>query len=393
MALTHHFIAQHFLYCCLSQEQKEQLEKDLDNGKNQTAYLLQRNLVKEKEGFRCSVCGRFYPVKQIWYRDEMIEPKRAAKLAGKPEKFKKAAVAFCGDHYYAQSKKTLLKFEIDADRKARQTDEIPLMGGVCHAILSGDEKYIATETFGHTVEIIDASTKQIVGRKRQRRINGAFAFDQHNKLLWFFEDAIRCWDFLADKEEIIWQVPAEWKDSPQPGYVVCSNVICNRKDNSHWFQCNAGRADYAVVIKDRVVEKVVQLPHVPALHHLLYAQEQDVYTLTTEDSILLLDGNGQITETCACPQVQLTSDGGGEFCIARFSPKGPLRACLSPDGIWILLDYGTSVLLMRRKDGEICHCINSCTGRTAQRMGFVDNRHFWYTWGDTTYIQEIPDAA
>ncbi len=33
----------------------------------------------------------------------------------------------------------------------------------------------------------------------------------------------------------------------------------------------------------------------------------------------------------------------------------------------------------------------SYTGKTAQHMGFVDNKHFWYTWGDTTYFQEIAE--
>ncbi|MBR6668364.1 MAG: hypothetical protein IKL25_08405 [Clostridia bacterium] len=393
MALTHHFITQHFLYCCLSQEQKAQLEKDLDNGKNQTAYLLQRNLVREKEGFRCSICGKFYPSEQIWYRDEIIEPKSAAKIALKPEKFKKAAVAFFGDHYYALNGKKLLRFGIDADRVAIQTDEIPIMGGVYHTILSMDEKYVATETFRHTVAIIDASTKQTVARKRQCDMNGAFAFTLHNQLLYFFQDAIRCWDFLESREEMIWQVPAEWRDSSHPVHVVCSSVVYNGKDNSHWFQCKAGQADYAVVIKDQTVEKVVRLPNVPTLHDLVYTQEQDLYTLTTEDSILLLDGNGQIRETCVCPQIQSTSDGGGMFCIVQFPPKGPHRAFLSPDGAWMLLDFFTSIMLMRREDGVICHCIYSHTGRSTSQMGFVDNQHFWYVWGDTTYIQEIPEAT
>jgi len=393
VALTHHFLTQHFLYCCLTQEQKKQLAEDLDSGKYQTAYLLQRNLIREKEGFRCSICGKFYPSELIWYRNKVIEPKAVARIARKPEKFKKAAVAFYGDHYYAQNGKKLLKFEMNADKVAMQTDEIPIMGGVYHTILSIDEKYIATETFGHTVAIIDTSTKQPVAQIRQCNINRAFAFTQHNQLLYFFQDAIHCWGFTEDKIDIIWKVPAEWKDSSHPVHVVCSNVIYNSKDRSYWFQCKAGQADYAVVIKDQAVEKVVRLPNVPTLHRLVYSQEQDLYTLTTEDSILCLDGNGQIIETCACPQIQSTSDGGSMFCIVQSPPKGPHRAFLSPDGAWMLLDFFTSVMLMKREDGSIHHCIYSHTWRTASQMGFVDSQHFWYTWGDTTYIQEIPEAT
>jgi len=381
------------LYCCLTQEQKAQLAEDLDNGKNQTAYLLQQNLVREKEGFRCSICGKFYPLEQIWYRDESIEPKFVAKIVRKPEKFKKAAVAFCGDHYYAKNKKTLQKFEIGADRAAKQTDEIPIMGGVCYITLSMDEKYVVTETFGCTVAIIDTSTKQIVAQKRQCDMNGAFAFTLHNRFLYFFKDAIRCWDFLENTEEILWRVPAEWKDPKQTIRVVCTRVFYNGNENTHCFQFRAWRNNYAVVIKNLTPEKTVQLPKGSAGHKLVYSQAQDVYTFTSEDSVLLLDKDGRIQESYVCPQTQSTSDGGGMFCITRMPPKGPQQAFLSPDGEWILLDYFTSIMLMKRKDGEIRHCIYSFTGRNTSKMGFVDNQHFWYVWGDTTYIQEIPEAT
>lgn len=393
MALTHHFLTQHFLYCCLTQEQKEKLAEDLDNGRNQTAYLLQRNLIREKEGFRCSICGRFYPMQQIWYQGRINAPKAVARLAAKPAKFKKAAMVFCGDHYYAKNKNTMLRFDIGADKVASITDEIPVMNGVYHATLSMDEKYMATLTFGDTLAIIDLSTRQIIARKRNWHTNEAVAFTQQNQLLCFLKEEIRCWDFIRNKEWVIWQVPAEWKAAPKPVIVVCCNVFYNRSTNTHWFQCIDGKADYAVVIRDLAVDKVVQLPKVPAWHDLVYTPEQDLYTLTTGDCILLLDEDGRIKASYGYPQMSLTSDGGGEFCIVSFPPKGPQRAFLSPDGKWMLLDFFTAVMLMKREDGTIHHCISSSTGRTAPEMGFVDDRHFWYVWGDTTYIQELPETT
>lgn len=71
--LTHHWLTDMFLYCCLTQEQQAQLKKDLDNKKNQTAYLLEHNPFREKEGIRCNGCRKFYPFLQIWYIHEFPE--------------------------------------------------------------------------------------------------------------------------------------------------------------------------------------------------------------------------------------------------------------------------------------------------------------------------------
>ncbi len=41
---------------------------------------------------------------------------------------------------------------------------------------------------------------------------------------------------------------------------------------------------------------------------------------------------------------------------------------------------------------KIHFCLFSYTGKAVQKMGVIDNSHFWYTFGDTTYIQEIVDS-
>ena len=67
----------------------------------------------------------------------------------------------------------------------------------------------------------------------------------------------------------------------------------------------------------------------------------------------------------------------------------PYRAILSPDGGWVLLDYFTTLILMKRSDQKIHFCLFSHTGRTITGAGFLDALHFWYVWGDSTYVQEI----
>lgn len=109
------------------------------------------------------------------------------------------------------------------------------------------------------------------------------------------------------------------------------------------------------------------------------------------NNAVIYDGNFNITETFAYPQLRRISDGGGIFPITQQTSGYPHRIFLSPDGKWILLDYFTAILLMKHEGYEIKFNLFSYTGKTAQYMGFVDNQHFWYTWGDTTYIQEIAE--
>ena len=66
---------------------------------------------------------------------------------------------------------------------------------------------------------------------------------------------------------------------------------------------------------------------------------------------------------------------------------------LSPDGKWLLLNYLGTVILMRHEDLSIRHCIYSTKGKNVVQMGFVDCSTFWYSQGDTTYIQEICPQA
>lgn len=234
--------------------------------------------------------------------------------------------------------------------------------------------------------------KQIISKKQKCKINGSFIFSEDDKLLYFFENAIRYWDFIKNEEEIIWNVPEEWKlskDNEKTVHVACNNVIYNSTENTYLFQCMARDITYIVVIKDTGLNKVIQLPNVPVLCKLVYVKELNQYTLISEHKANIYDENFNIIESFAYPNFMHISNGGGYFPITINESGYPHRIFLSPDGKWILLDYFTSVILMKHENYEIKYCLFSYTGRTAQHMGFVDCKHFWYTWGDTTYIQEI----
>ncbi len=373
------------LFCCLSPQQQEDIRQAIANKEYGMVYQYQENLRKEKTGYRCTGCGAFYPFLQIEDGDELKDPEAFSRPVGKQSKYKKVAEVFCGDHYYAQSKKMLLRFELNTARNAQPTDAIPLMGEVYHIIASPDEQYIATETIKGTIAVTDTRTKKVIAPKRRCSINGAFAFTHDNKLVYFWENAIRCWDFLENQEQIIWMVPDEWKSR-----AVCSNVIFCASEQMHVFQLSAGNSTYIVVIRHTVPEQVVRLPAVRVLCELVYHEKQHQYTLVYEDGVMVYDAHFHEVEMFAYPTFTQISDGGGFFPVTRMAKLGPHRAFLSPDGKWVLLDYFNELILLKHPDNEIRFCLFSYTGRTATRMGFLDEQHFWYTWGDMTYVQELP---
>lgn len=381
-----------FVFCCLSQEQQEMVYTAAENHDPRAVYDAQQNLLREKHGYRCSICGKFYPYIELDYRETRIDPRKYAKVAGNLRKGRKAAVVFDGQYYYAQNKKTLLKFEANTDDVFQEIDTLPIMGEVYHTIISSDEKYIATETFGGTIAVLDVNTKQYIAKKRQTKINGKFIFTQDNRILFFHKDNVTLWDFCKDIEQVVWCVPAEWKNCEDPQkqiHIVCANIIYNRKEQTYLFVCDAGERTYVVALKDLQLIQVVELPKKPANSKLVFEDNLNQYTLPTSGNVIVYDSDFRVVETIATPHIIKNHDGGGMFPVTRHVNKNPNRVFLSSDGKWLLLDYFTSVILMRHEGVSIEYCLYSYTGRVAQHMGFIDNNHFWYTWGDSTYIQEI----
>lgn len=174
-----------YVLCCIPEE----TQKALRNPNADLAFIrrAQENLTREKHGYRCSKCGRYFPDVQLLCRDAAEDARPYAKLPCKASKCKKAADVFCTSHYYAKNSNALLKFEVDAEHNARQTDSIPIRRDVCHIITSPDEKYIATETFSGTIDIIDTQMKLPVAHRQRTGTNGAFLFTVDHKLLYFIK--------------------------------------------------------------------------------------------------------------------------------------------------------------------------------------------------------------
>ena len=352
----------------------------------------QQNFQKEKNGYRCSTCGKFYPFLQIKHRDMLIDPNDFSKTNGKTLKYKKSAIVFFEDHYYAQNKNTLVKFEIDDQGQSQPCDSTPIMSGVYHIALSPDEKYAITETFGGTLAVVDLSQKEMVAKKSKRSVNGAFIFTDHQSILYFYEDSIRCWKFLQNTDTIIWTVPSDWLENGTIQYhAVCTNVIYNSHQQNYLFQCSIAGNSYIIAIHHMQMAWYQQFHHIPTHSQLIYSEDINQYTLSKQNKVTIYDEEFRPIQSITSPSLYHISDGGGMFPITKLEPHCPDRVYISKDGKWILLNYFTSAILMRKSDLKIHFCLFSYTGKAVPQMGFTDNSHFWYTWGDTTYIREIVD--
>lgn len=381
-------MSKELLTCCRTPEELEAV--DLDDSREQRR--IQSNLVREKTGYRCSVCGRFYPMLEIRHNGMLIDPKTLSRPLGRRLKYKKASDVFRGDHYYATNKKNLLKFEIDADGNGQQTDEIPIMGGVQSVAVSPDGRYIATETFGGTVAVVDVQRKETILKRRNVDVSGGLHFVGNDVLVYFLEDkGIVRWDFLEGLETLLWQPPQEWREFPDQKDalpVVCGAFV-DAGEGRIVFQVGIGNRRFAVELQDLVPGRVFPLTVNWALPRLAYTPELERFTFPTGDCVVVYDREFRIVETFDYPELIKRLDGGGIFPIDEFVGGPPHRVFLSPDGAWVLFDFFNDILLMERQSGELRCCVYSHNGGATTGMGFLDNRHIWYNWGNSTYIMEI----
>lgn len=390
--MIHKLFTDRLLTCCRTQEELSTLRDGMEAGNYAVAHQIQSNIRREKTGYRCADCGKFYPFLSIHHQGVVIDPKSLSRPIGRLLKFKKASDVFRGDHYYATNKKSLLRFDISGDGIARQTEAFPIMTGVYHVDVSPDEGYIATETFGNTIAVIDTQTKETVARKRGCDLNGAFRFDHGNRFLYYMDRAIRCWDFLENREWVLWQVPKEWSyrpDSDKEYAVSCSAVL--RPDRERIVFQIKGAGNHAVVLRDLDVQGVYPLADSWVLSELSYAPELDQFTLADQDSVYVYDGGFRLTDVFPYPMLQTYQDGGGVFPVTEFGNSTLHHAYLSLDGKWVLLDYFNQILLMERKTGKLRYCVYSDNGGASRFMGFRDETHIWYNWGNSTCIMELPE--
>lgn len=88
------------LFCCLTEEQKKEIEIDIGNKNFKTVYHYQENLIAEKTGYRCRICGNFYPYLRIKYKENVISPEDISKLKGKLKKYKVQHMGFADDKHF-----------------------------------------------------------------------------------------------------------------------------------------------------------------------------------------------------------------------------------------------------------------------------------------------------
>ncbi len=383
----------HFLFCCMSQEEQEGVYTAVAGNNRRTVYEAQQNLQREKDGYRCSICGRFYPYIGLEYQDDQVDLKKYAKIKGTLRKGKKAAMIFGGDFYYAKNKKTLLKFEADATGAFRETDVIPVMADVGYGAVSHDGKYLLTVTLKKTIEIIDTRTKERIARKLRTPWQ-KFIFTKDNRVLYFLEDNIRLWDFHKNTDSVVWTAPKEWKQGEDPSRrvnIVCKNLFYNGREKAYFFVLSGLDATYVVLVKNMEVDRIVQLPGVRVFYDLTFEEALNRYTFPMGDRVVLYDSDFQVVESFVPPCIARNHDGGGIFPVSQHKDRCPGCVLLSPNGKWLLLYYYEAVVLMRHEDLSIKLCLSSHTGTRVTQVGFIDGNHFWYTRGDTTYIQEIEE--
>ncbi len=377
------------LTCCRTPEELVQLQKELDQGDHGASRRIQSNLVREKAGFRCTSCGRFYPNLEIRWNGEIIASKSLSKPMGRRLKYPKTALVFHGDHYYTTNKKTLLRFDIDEAGIGVLSKEIPIMGQVWYVAVSADGRYIATETNGGTCAVLDARTGEMIAKRWNLCSGGSFRFTGPDALVYFCKGTGVCrWSFREDRETVLWQPTEEWLEPNQRPVVFCSAVL-EPGNGVLVYQLGAGSWTFALVLEGLEQVKLVRLADTPALAHLAYTPELGLYTLPTLTGISIYDREFRPVDAFAYPELCKRLDGGGVFPIDEFVGGNPQRALLSPDGKWVLFDFFQAILLMERETGTLRYCVCSDNGGGCTDMGFLDSKSIWYNWGNSTYIMEI----
>ena len=373
------------LTCCRTDAELEQMRMDVESGDHRARYRIQSNLTREKTGWRCATCGKFYPMVEVHYNGVDLDRKPLSKPLGRRLKFKKAAGVFRGDHYYATQKKSLLRFDIDSSGTGVLTDEVPIMGDVEYFTVSGDDGLIATETFGKTAAVLDAVTKETIAKRRKLEGGNNFRFFDRDHLIYFKRDTgIFLWNFREDRETCLWTPPESWRN-PQNRLVVCCFHVLEPEKGTLVYQLTAGVWCFALILDGLTPREPIRLPDTRALSSLTYCAER--YVLPLLDRAVVYDKNFRPIRELAYPEV-ITRNDGGIFPIEIFSGQVPYHVHLSPNGRWALFDFHSELVLLDLEADNVRYFLwNHWT--TSTDSGFLDDHHLWYSWADSTYIMEL----
>lgn len=381
-----------WLFCCLTDEQKNTLKENDCSINPRIIFDFQKNLKLEGKTIKCDICGKKYPISQVEYNGELIELENLKRPRQKPKKYGKVAEHICSDHYYGFYKKTFFKSFFDKDINAVQADEIAFKGEQKRSAISCDERFVSIVFHNGSISIIDIVEKRTVAKKTKSEyvnVNSLVEFDDNNNLLIFTNGRITSWDFLNNKEEIIWS-------APEGVFHGGRNVVRNRKDNKIVFYCLKDDSErfaaihsVVLVIGSKGVEKIVSIPGEDMFGELSYSEEQGVYSLCIDKEIRIYDKEFQLLDQYQYPSFNNYMNGGGLFPIMKAGDfDSPHIVVVSPNGKWLLLKYLTKIILLKRDTKECVLCVDN-NRSPGEKAGFIDEKNIWYTQGRSTYIQEI----
>lgn len=374
------------LTCCRTDEELKQVQLDVQADDFKAMRRWQSNLASEKTGFRCTTCGRLYPIMEAHYRGHPIDLKALSKPLGRRLKLPKAALVFRGDHYYAVCKKSLLRYDLDAGGNAVLTDEIPIMGQVWYAAVSPSGQYIATETGSGTAAIVDSVTKETMLKRKNLCAGDTLRFADEDTLLYFRRnEGLFCWHFREEREECLWQPPEDWL-APEQQAVSCHAVL-ETAPRRLVYQISACAGDFALIPAEGGVAELVPLPKLPLLAEMTYYAGR--YVLPQADRVLVLDREFRLIDTFSFPEKITRNDGGGVFPIDTFTEYPPQRVHLSADGKWAFFDHGTMLLLLDREADAVRYVVWSNSFTSGTKNGILSDGRIWYNWAASTYLMEL----
>lgn len=378
-----------FLFCCLEEEEKKKVKNAIENSDFRTVYELQSWLVPKPKFFQCTRCGRKYPRIRIDYKGQMHMPEEYKNFPGTTKKYRKRADVFWGDHYYAQNKKELWKINMNEKDVWTLENEISIMGETMYLAISKDETYVATESQKGTLQIQNLLTGAVMAQKRKCKTTGSFLFlEEEEALLYFYENRLWRWKFLQDSTEALVDFSKLYPEKEE-GNIVCQTMLYHSNHKKYIFRLWNDGSTVLAESDLTEVKKIKEITGSSGSSKLLYHSENNMYTIAMEDKAIFLDEDFREIESIICPEIVTYSNGGGYFPMECHRNNTPERIYISPQGKWLLLDYFSNIILLRRSDCRIMYFLYHYNGRTSTNMGFVDEDTIWYNWGDSTYVHRI----
>ena len=320
---------------------------------------------------------------QFFHQKEKVK-----KLKAKVKKYKKRAILFCKDHYYAINKNSLQRYDITDEGTAVLQAETKVSKDTYVLAASDSERYLVGMTFSHALTVVDMVENKVIAKKKAGSNGGSydFAFAGDDSLLYFIDNQIYCWDFVENKDVLLWSAPAHME-------FICRNVVADRLAGSVVFYCLAnGKTEsipeagtYVITVKGNTLTGMKKLGEKDRFDSkLVYSEALNCYSLFIDDKICIYDEQFNVLEEMEAPY----------FVRREGLACKPEKVYLSPDGKWLLLAYRSSyVILMDRKSKEVKCCLCDKDISSYVAVGFVNERQFCYTKGDSTFIQDFGEIC